>query len=190
MSTFTFFYRTASPFSNSHACETSIRGVEFTSSEQMFMYFKAKLFKDDAIAAQILEASAPKTVKALGRKVSGFNGEVWDKYKFDLMCIACYHKFTQSSRLKSELLATAGTQLVEASPTDRIWGIGMDEKHPDIHNPSCWKGKNLLGKALDHVRNVIQDSSISVASLETLSLFESWFPPQIKKKIVWKLHTK
>lgn len=191
MAAYTFFYRTASPFSNFHACQFQVHGVTFTSSEQLFMYCKARYFNDIDIANKILNVDTPKTVKALGRKVVGFNGTQWDKIKYDLMCIACYHKFSQNDKLKKSLMETKDTALVEASPTDCIWGIGMDVKHPDIENPQKWRGQNLLGKALDHVRNVLMDSSIELAPKETLDMFNTWFPKQTaKKKIIWKVQTK
>lgn len=186
MTEFTFFYRTASPFSNFHPCVIDIHGVQFTSSEQLFMYTKARLFHDTEISIKILSVSTPKEAKALGRKVAAFDPIKWDNVKYDLMCIACYHKFKQNDKLKKALLATEDTLLVEASPTDAIWGIGMDVSHPDIDNPHMWKGQNLLGKALSHVRHALTNPMVELASKETLSLFNSWFLLQPKKKIVWK----
>jgi len=59
----------------------------------------------------------------------------------------------QSKQLGAFLKNTNDRILVEASPVDPIWGIGMAKDHPQINDPSAWKGHNLLGFALMEVRD-------------------------------------
>lgn len=185
--TYTFFYRTANPFSNFHACTIVKGGHAFHSSEQMFMYGKAMLFGDVVHANDVLKASTPKDAKAIGRRVKPFEPKQWDEYKESLMKWVCCQKFTQNTKLKDKLMSTAGTTLVEASPYDTIWGIGMLESDPDVHDSSKWKGTNLLGKALTHIRSHLENPSVELAPAEHIQLFESWFQTNDpKKKIVKK----
>jgi len=126
--------------------------ITFQNCETYMMYHKAILFNDSAIAKQILDAADdPKSVKALGRKVSGFDQEKWDKKKFEIVLAANREKFAQHPALREQLLLTEGKELVEASPMDKIWGIGYGKANA-LKNHYRW-GKNLLGKALMQVRN-------------------------------------
>jgi ribA/ribD-fused uncharacterized protein len=59
-----------------------------------------------------------------------------------------YAKFSQNPRLSEFLLATGNAILVEASPMEWIWGIGLTEEDPRARQPAHWKGLNLLGFAL------------------------------------------
>ena len=115
------------------------------------MYHKAMLFNDIDIADQILDSGDdPKAVKALGREVKGFDQSAWDEKKFDIVVEANRLKFRQNENLKKLLLETEGKHLIEASPRDRIWGIGFGKTNAP-KNKHRW-GKNLLGKALMQVR--------------------------------------
>ena len=150
---YTFFFRSYSPFSNWYKCEIKEFDKKFTCVEQYMMYHKALLFNDKEVANQIYSIGYnPKAYKELGRKVKGFNQTVWDKNKVQIVKMGCILKFTQNSNLKDILLKTKGTQLVEASPYDRIWGVGLSEDDERIHDSKNWKGLNLLGKILDEVR--------------------------------------
>ena len=95
-------------------------------------------------------------IKALGRKVEGFEQSVWDKYKYSIVLNGNYAKFIQNQDQLDFLLSTGDKVLVEASPYDTIWGIGMQETDPQVHNPFLWKGENLLGFALMEVRNELR----------------------------------
>lgn len=156
MSNFTFFWGSYSPFSNWHQPNVFIHnGVEYNCSEQFMMHQKALLFNDLEVADLIMELDNPRKQKAAGRMVRNFDAAVWSARCEDIMFDGLLSKFTQDSALKEELLNTAGTELVEASPYDTIWGIGLDEKHPDAQDKTKWKGKNLLGIVLDRVRDHI-----------------------------------
>lgn len=149
---FTFFWKQESPFSQWHPTRFVVAGKEFSCAEQYMMHGKAMLFGDAEVAKRILASTSPKTHKALGRKVSGFNEGLWNKERERIVYEGNHAKFTQNPELLEALLATAGTELVEASPLDRIWGVGLGEEDPRIQNPSQWRGLNLLGKVLTRLR--------------------------------------
>ena len=149
---FTFFWQSESPFSQWHPAEFEVNGKRFMCAEQYMMYGKAVLFGDLEVAERILATSSPKTQKALGRKVNGFEEQRWNRERERIVYEGNHAKFTQNEELLQKLLATAGTELVEASPTDVIWGVGLAEEDPRIQNPSLWRGQNLLGKVLPRLR--------------------------------------
>ncbi len=128
---------------------------EFTYNcgEQMMMHLKALTFHDYIIAEQIMKCDNPKDIKALGRQVKNFDNKIWDKLKFDLVKIGLYNRFMQDLNAKQELLKYKGKIFVEASPYDRIWGIGYT-KEEAMDNIDNW-GENLLGKVLTELSNEI-----------------------------------
>lgn len=132
-------------------------GRTYNCTEQYMMAEKAKLFGDEEIREKILNSEDPRIIKAFGRKVSNFNQKIWDENKFKIVVRGNFLKFSQNPSLKSKLLATKGTKMVEASPLDAIWGIGLDVKAALSKDPETWPGQNLLGKALDEVRDHLLD---------------------------------
>jgi ribA/ribD-fused uncharacterized protein len=152
---FTFFWRSESPFSQWYPAEFAIGGLQFHCAEQYMMYCKALLFDDEEIAHKILDASSPRTQKSLGRKVRHFSESVWEEHSHEIVYTGNHAKFTQNPPLKAALLATAGTILVEASPHDRIWGIGLAEDDPRIHDRKQWQGQNRLGEILTRLREIL-----------------------------------
>lgn len=152
MSRFTFFFTEASPFSQWYRCSFTASEVTFNCAEQYMMHGKAVLFGDAEVAAQIIATAHPKQQKALGRKVKNFDDKVWKREREAIVLAGSRLKYTQNPELKELLLATAGTELVEASPYDRIWGIGLSAKDPRAQDPATWKGQNLLGKILTKLR--------------------------------------
>lgn len=140
--------------SNFYPCEFIFNGKMFHFSEQRFMYQKAMLFNDFEIAEQILNETDVRKIKALGRKVEGFDNNLWDKYKEDFMFNACYAKFSQNDKLRDFLLSTGNCEIVEASPVDNIWGIGFSSDKA-MENIDKW-GQNLLGKCLMKVRTILK----------------------------------
>ncbi len=153
MSSFTFFFTEASPFSQWFRCAFTVDGVAFTCAEQFMMHGKALLFGDAAVAAKILAASHPREHKALGRKVKNFDDAAWKREREAIVLAGNRAKFTQNPALRELLLATRGTTLVEASPYDRIWGIGLAATDPRAQDPATWRGQNLLGKLLTQLRD-------------------------------------
>jgi len=122
------------------------------------MYAKWKLFdaKNLRLKQQILESSDPYFIKRLGRNVNNFNQEIWDQNKFQIMVDIFKLKFSQNQELKTLLLSTGDALLVEASPFDNIWGIGLNEYDAKRKNMKDWPGENLLGKALMEVRSFLK----------------------------------
>lgn len=128
-------------------------GLTFSTAEHWMMYQKALLFKDNEIAGNILQAKSPAKAKELGRKVRGFSPSVWDSEKYEIVKNGNVLKFSQNPELKTFLMNTQKRVLVEASPVDSIWGIGLSVQNEKIHNPFSWQGQNLLGFALMEVRD-------------------------------------
>lgn len=127
-------------------------GIKFCCSEQEFMYRKAIHFNDKETSEKILVTREPKEIKALGRQVKNFIPEEWSRVSKDYMFRACLSKFSQVAKARKAILSYPGLQFVEASPYDRIWGIGLRESDPRALNPSLWRGTNWLGQVLDSVR--------------------------------------
>jgi len=148
---YTFFWR--GPFSQWAKSPFTIAKFELITAEQYMMYSKAMLFDDLDIAAAIMNTKDPKKQKALGRKVKNFDPTIWNLNARSVVYEGNYEKFFQNSDLLKELLATKGTTLVEASPYDAIWGIGLDEAAAKRTPPEQWPGKNWLGEVLTFVRD-------------------------------------
>ena len=148
-----FFWGTPSVFSNWHPATFVMDDLLFANSEQAFMYYKAKCFDDTVSMDNILKTHDPKEAKKLGRLVQGFEQDIWDVYKFDVMFNVLKHKFSQDRKMYIELMSTRGKHLVEASPYDKIWGIGLSVEDATNIDPDKWPGQNLLGKVLDNLRN-------------------------------------
>jgi len=129
--------------------------VIYKSAEHYMMEGKARVFNDVEIAAKIIASDSPHKAKQLGREIRGFNDKAWNQHKYEIVKQANYLKFTQNEGLQKFLLNTTDKIIVEASPDDRIWGIGMAENHSNVANPNEWKGSNLLGFALMEIRDEI-----------------------------------
>lgn len=113
---------------------------------------KAALFGDETTREEILRAPNPGAAKALGRKVRGFDEAAWIERRFSIVVAANEAKFGQNVELATFLKQTGSRVLVEASPVDRIWGVGLAADDEKIDNPNQWRGLNLLGFALMQVR--------------------------------------
>jgi ribA/ribD-fused uncharacterized protein len=144
---------TKSCFSQWWPCRFKHDGIDYNSAEQWMMAEKARIFSDFDNLEQILKSSDPKVIKELGRQISLFDEDVWNQRKYDIVFEGNFLKFSQDESLKSFLLSTENKILVEASPYDKIWGIGMRQDEEGIRNPRNWKGQNLLGFALMEVRS-------------------------------------
>ncbi len=161
---FHFFYASSSPFSQFYPAQFTARipsipnneekdnNLTFATSEHWMHYYKAILFNDYVVAKQILANSDPARAKELGRTVHGFNEKIWKKHRVQIVLAGNIHKFKQNPECKEALMATGTKFLVEASPTDSIWGIGMKATDPRAKDSDTWNGDNLLGKVLDHVK--------------------------------------
>ncbi|MFJ2663277.1 NADAR family protein [Nocardia fluminea] len=128
-------------------------GVEFASAEHYMMWRKAMLFDDETTAARILGAGHPGQAKKFGRQIRDFDESVWERARFGIVVAGSVAKFGQNDALRGYLVGTGARVLVEASPVDRIWGIGMAADDPGALDPGRWKGLNLLGFALMRARD-------------------------------------
>ena len=147
---FVFFWN--GRFSQWYSSPFTIGDLTYNCAEQWMMYQKACVFGDLETAVKVLESTSPKEQKALGRSVSGFNDGVWNLLMIDVVRVGNLAKFTQNPELGNYLLETQDLVIVEASPFDKIWGIGMGMTDAGVDNPKNWKGLNLLGHVLNNVR--------------------------------------
>jgi ribA/ribD-fused uncharacterized protein len=137
----------------------TIDGVQYSSCEQYMMAKKALYFKDRYSYLKIMQSSDPREQKNLGRKVINFDSKKWNLVCRDIVYEGNYAKFTQNPHLKEQLLQTGDKELVEASPYDTIWGIGLSENDPNILDKTKWKGTNWLGEAIMKVRETLRSES-------------------------------
>lgn len=131
-------------------------GFVYANTEQWMMAGKARVFKDHDVLNRILQTPNPKAVKALGRKVSNFNDQIWKAHRERIVLEGNLLKFSQNKALATALLATGDKVLVEASPVDKIWGVGMNAQIASQTSQSQWKGLNLLGIALMETRRILR----------------------------------
>ena len=137
----------------------TVDGDRFPTAEHFMMAGKARLFGDEAARLSALAAPSPAATKAVGRSVRNFDEGRWNAERFDIVVRANVAKFTQNPAMGEFLLGTGERVLVEASPRDRIWGIGMGAANPDAEQPRKWRGQNLLGFALMAARAQIRASA-------------------------------
>ncbi|NQX84659.1 MAG: NADAR family protein [Flavobacteriaceae bacterium] len=140
-------------FSQWWASPFRVGGMIYNTAEHWMMAEKARLFNDKKHLEKIIQCNSPAEAKQWGRKVINFKPEKWDAHKYEIVKQGNIHKFSQNLELKAFLLNTKHQVLVEASPRDRIWGIGMGASNDNAENPLLWRGDNLLGFALMEVRD-------------------------------------
>jgi ribA/ribD-fused uncharacterized protein len=134
--------------------------TEFNCAEQYMMYHKAMLFGDTSMAKRIMEERNPSVQKVLGRKVANFNYKKWADFKNQIVYWGNYYKFKQNPEFMKTLLEKHTDKIiVEGSPTDRIWGVGLDWDDPLIEDPNNCDGQNLLGKAIMKVRDTFKNEN-------------------------------
>lgn len=152
-----FFFHADHPFSNHFWRPFSVKGVTFPHLESFLMYCKAREFGDIAMANLILAEADPQRCKMMGRNVLGYNDQVWAAKRSGYHVTGAIHKFGQHGDLLHLLLATDPQELVEASPYDRLWGIGMSATDARIHQRELW-GQNLCGKGLMQARQYLKEA--------------------------------
>jgi ribA/ribD-fused uncharacterized protein len=131
----------------------TVEGRGYATAEHWMMAEKARLFGDHETLERILAAPSPDAVKTLGRGVRGFDEATWRERRYEIVVAGSLHKFRQNEPLRAFLLSTGNKVLVEASPVDSIWGIGLAKDAPDAQSPERWRGLNLLGFALMEARS-------------------------------------
>jgi len=130
----------------------TVDGTIYATAEHYMMAAKARLFGDGETAAAVIAASHPREAKDLGRRVRNFDEETWRANRVAIVTTANEAKFGQNAELRDYLVGTGDRILVEASPLDRVWGIGLAADDPRAEQVSSWQGENLLGFALMTVR--------------------------------------
>lgn len=138
-----------------YSCQFTADGEHYNCAEQYMMAEKARIMGDEETQSKISASSDPHDIKALGREAHN-DDDKWNAHKTAVVIKGNFHKFMDNGNLKDFLLETGEKILVEASPYDTVWGIGMKEDNPDCMNPRLWKGENLLGFCLMKVRSSIQ----------------------------------
>jgi ribA/ribD-fused uncharacterized protein len=135
----------------------TISGILYPTAEHWMMAKKAELFNNEETVKEILATEKPAVAKELGRKVRNFDAGKWSDASYQIVVEGNRQKFLQNNSLKDFLIRTGEQILVEASPVDAIWGIGLSQSDADASNPFKWKGTNLLGFALMEVRDFINN---------------------------------
>jgi ribA/ribD-fused uncharacterized protein len=153
----------------------TVDGVVYKTSEHWMMAQKALLFGDTKSFHSIIKTETPKEAKDFGRNVHNFDEEIWNTNRFEIVKNGNIHKFNQHPDFAKYLHSTGDKILVEASPVDTIWGIGLSHDSQNIDNPYYWRGLNLLGFALMEVRDFLND-------------FDHFKEMQIPVELPWNLH--
>jgi len=142
-------------YSQWYPSQMIIDNKKYNCCEQYMMEQKALLFNDIEAAKDIMKTDSPMEQKAIGRKVKNFDRTIWDQHCMSIVIKANFAKFSQDILLAKQLIRTDYKIIVEASPYDKIWGIGMHESEEGIEDPANWKGLNLLGNAIMNVRSLL-----------------------------------
>ena len=149
--------------SNWYPCRIEYKEMVFHCSEQLYMWFKAKFFRDEETAEKILQCSTAAESKDLGRQVKNFDEANWTERSYGYMVYCVYLKFKQNLDLRKEFLELGkGRHFVEGSPYDKIWGVGIDYRDIRIQNRDNWQGQNRLGQALDYVYKELKDDKMII----------------------------
>jgi ribA/ribD-fused uncharacterized protein len=144
-------------FSNMHEAPFQIEGTTFPTVEHYFQWSKARMFGDATAQAKILKTSSPKTVKSLGKKVTGFKEEEWAEKRDSVMAAALKAKFMQHPDLLKKLRDTGTRRIAEADPRGKYWGIGTSADTSKAKDPERWPGKNKLGALLEALRSELKE---------------------------------
>lgn len=131
------------------------KGIKFNCTEQFMMFCKAMTFGDVNAGRQIMSLSDPRKQKAVGRKVKNFDVDKWDAICDDVVYVGNFHKFTDNADMLEYLQADKADVIVEASPYDKIWGIGLGEEDPRAKDKSLWQGENRLGYLITELRGYL-----------------------------------
>lgn len=129
--------------------------IKYQSTEHFMMAEKARFFNDTQTEKLILNSEHPHEVQQLGRKVKNFHQEDWDRVKYNIVLQGNYLKFSQNKELREYLISTQNKILVEASPQDKIWGIGLKKEDKKSKNPKNWQGLNLVYKNIDLIKGIL-----------------------------------
>ncbi|AXE16790.1 DUF1768 domain-containing protein [Runella rosea] len=134
----------------------TVDNITYMTAEHWMMAQKALVFNDKNIFEKIIRSNNPAEAKELGRQVKGYNDQTWNEMKFEIVRLGNIHKFNQHPKFADYLLKTENRILVEASPIDTIWGIGLSQESKDIEYIYAWRGQNLFGFALMETRDFLK----------------------------------
>ena len=151
--THVYFFKDTDFMSNFYPSKFSVDGFQYNCNEQYIMASKALVFKDNVIFDKIMNETVPYNIKKLGRQVKNFTDKEWLKHRDHILYSGLIAKFSQNDDLYRLLRKTKKLVLVEASPYDKIYGVGLGEDDPKILDESNWLGENLLGYTLMKVRD-------------------------------------
>lgn len=149
---FVFFW--GGPFSQWYRHDIVVDGITYNTAEQFMMAMKAKHFGDTEMLTRIMATKDPRKQKAFGREVRKFDPAEWSNVSKSYVYTANLSKFSDPTMIK-HLLDTGDKEIVEASPYDKIWGIGLSENDPDRLDKAKWRGTNWLGEVLMQVRDTL-----------------------------------
>lgn len=155
---YVFFWGTNDIYSQWHPCQFSIAGRTFNCAEQWMMFCKARFFNNEDIVQKIMDSTDPREQKAFGRQVRNFDEAKWKIIAKDIVYKGNEAKFSQNPHLLEQLLDTGDRVIVEASPYDPLWGIGLRDNDPRALDPKQWKGLNWLGEVLTKLRDDLKNS--------------------------------
>ncbi|RYD98959.1 MAG: NADAR family protein [Sphingobacteriales bacterium] len=144
-------------FSQWYPSSFTVNGTTYKTAEHWMMAQKALLFDDLDAFQKIIAAPKPAAAKALGRSVHNYEDTRWNEVKFEIVVQGNIHKFVQNKALSAYLMGTGDRVIVEASPVDPVWGIGLAQDSPGALHPDNWKGENLLGFALMEAREFLRN---------------------------------
>jgi ribA/ribD-fused uncharacterized protein len=174
-------------FSQWYPSPFTVDGITYKTAEHWMMAHKALLFGDTASFEKITSCESPKEAKNLGRMVIGYDDQVWNENRFEIVKLGNIHKFNQHPALADYLLETGNRILVEASPVDTVWGIGLTATSKDIDNIYAWRGLNLLGFVLMEVRDFLNDFGYFKLLEEVLQPPWKRFPEIDAKDMFWRM---
>lgn len=174
-------------FSQWYKSPFEVANIIYETAEHWMMAQKALLFNDQKAFAKITNCRKPGEAKEIGRTILGFYEQIWDERKFEIVKIGNIHKFNQYPKLAEYLYKTGERILVEASPVDAIWGVGLAHDNPNIENIYMWRGENLLGFALMEVRDFL--SIFHRFDAIPNSLLPPWmkFMEVAKEDVFWRM---
>ena len=153
------FWQPPSVFSQWTLSPFTVNLVEYNCAEQFTMASKARLFGDDSTLSAILATDDPREHKRFGRQVLHFDNDTWLNGRENIAFRGNLAKFSQNENLRLALLHTGERRLAEASPYDNIWGIGLRASDHRASSPYAWRGSNLLGQTLEHVRTILCENT-------------------------------
>ncbi len=174
-------------FSQWYESPFKLNGLTYKTTEHWMMAHKAKLFDNSELIEKIIDCDKPGEAKELGRQVINFDDQTWIKNRFDIVRLGNIHKFNQNKDLGDYLIKTGDRILVETSPVDTIWGIGLTKDSQDIDNIYSWRGLNLLGFVLMETRDFLNDFGY-FEPLE-IDLVAPWimYPNVAQEDMFWRM---